>query len=337
MKILAILREEEIYKDIVPTPEENYGPARSAVRVVLFDEDKNVALGEYGRERNLPISYLIPGGGIDDGEEILEALKREYREETGCEIKNIQELGIIHEYGVGKEVKHFQENYCFTDEVDGEKGVPQFTQDEIENGLELVWLPLDKAIEEIEKQDKNFGKAKTLILLKEVRRHVFNHKLYIIGGLGSGKSYLAKKLSESTHSVHYDLDRIVFINSLFKERGQEERDTIFASRCNEGHWVIEGTYTEDWIKLGLEKADVIIYLNIHPLTRFLRFIKRIWGQGILQQQNLYGRSLLVLGFKYKEYDRTGKGYRKLLERYRDKVVVLKSEDDVNNYLHSIRI
>lgn len=161
-------------------------------------------------------------------------------------------------------------------------------------------------------------------------------RIYIIGGLGSGKTYLAKKLSESKHVTHHDLDKIVFLNSSFEERDPGERDSIFASRCNEEHWVIEGTYTERWVTPGLEKADVIIYLNIHPFIRFLRFIKRVWGQGILRQQNLFGRSLLVLDFKYKEYDRTSRGYKKLLEHYRKKVIELGSEKEVNSYLRTLR-
>lgn len=159
-------------------------------------------------------------------------------------------------------------------------------------------------------------------------------RIYIIGGLGSGKSYLAKKLSGSKHVVHYDLDKIVFLNSSFKERDSKERDALFASRCSEAQWVIEGTYTEDWIRLGLEEADVIIYLNIHPLVRFFRFIKRIWGQGILQQQNLFGRILLVLGFRYKEYDRTEACYKKILKKHWEKVVELKSEKEVSEYLQA---
>lgn len=38
-------------------------------------------------------------------------------------------------------------------------------------------------------------------------------KIRIIGGAGSGKSYLAKKLSEKFNISHYDLDEIFWDNN----------------------------------------------------------------------------------------------------------------------------
>jgi len=46
--------------------------------------------------RNTEYGYIdFPGGGVDEGEEILEALKREVFEETGAIISNLKEVGVI--------------------------------------------------------------------------------------------------------------------------------------------------------------------------------------------------------------------------------------------------
>ena len=41
--------------------------------------------------------YSLPGGGVEENEEILTALHREVMEETGCVCDQVEELGIVYE------------------------------------------------------------------------------------------------------------------------------------------------------------------------------------------------------------------------------------------------
>lgn len=159
-----------------------------------------------------------------------------------------------------------------------------------------------------------------------------NNKIYIIGCLGSGKSFLAKKLSHKTGIDHFDVDRIVFKESGFEERTIKERNTIFENISKKDNWILEGTFTESWIIPGLEASSQIIYLTTPRFVRFYRFIKRILRQGIFNQSDLIGRTKLVLGFKYKDWDRTANKYEELLKPFKDKVITLKSKKEVEEWI-----
>jgi 8-oxo-dGTP pyrophosphatase MutT (NUDIX family) len=173
MNLLATLTQKDIYPDVDPTPEEEYVAPRKAVRVVLLDNKGRVALGAVPLEDG-SIRYSLIGGGIDEGESIEEALVREAKEEAGCNLRDIQELGIVEERGVGDEKRGWfiQTNYCFFAYVDGEKFEPHFTESDKKVGLTVVWLPLTEAIVSLEKQRSTFITKKGVLLLKEVQKRL---------------------------------------------------------------------------------------------------------------------------------------------------------------------
>lgn len=173
MEIILTLTERDIRPHQEPTPESEYVAPRRSTRVVIFDENENVALCCVHDETQVNgFQYSMIGGGINEGESIENALTREALEEAGCNIKNIQELGIIEERGIGSESKgrFLQTNYCFIADIDGKKADPQFTEEDIHDELTLKWLPLDEAITNLKNQKDGFVTRKTLFLLEESKK-----------------------------------------------------------------------------------------------------------------------------------------------------------------------
>jgi 8-oxo-dGTP diphosphatase len=116
---------------------------RNTARAVVLDSENRVALMHVARDDY----YKLPGGGIDEGEDIIEGLRRECQEEIGCDIDVVDEVGSTLEYW--KEQNEKQTSYCYFARVLGEKGVPNFTESEKKRGFEVIWLPFTEALERI--------------------------------------------------------------------------------------------------------------------------------------------------------------------------------------------
>ena len=113
--------------------------------------------------------YSLPGGGIDDGEEIITALKREMLEETGCTCGKITELGMIKENRAHAD--YTQISYYYVVEADS-VGVPHFTKEETKSGTVLQWHTLSEMIKLINEQQpttyqQQYLKARDVAALEE--------------------------------------------------------------------------------------------------------------------------------------------------------------------------
>ena len=116
MRLIKEIQDSEIPSDLSNIE------IREAVRVVLLDEQGLVPLLFVSKYNY----HKLPGGGVDAGEDKFEALERECLEEVGCKIELEGEIGKI-----------------------VEKGEPDFTEKELSQGFQVVWMSLEQAIEVI--------------------------------------------------------------------------------------------------------------------------------------------------------------------------------------------
>ncbi|OPJ63830.1 hypothetical protein [Clostridium oryzae] len=165
-------------------------------------------------------------------------------------------------------------------------------------------------------------------------------KIYIVGAVSSGKSTLAKKLSNGLKISYKSLDEVVHIPdksncSGNKKRETKERDEIFYSIMQQKDWIIEDT-GRPCFEEGLKQADTIVLLEISSIIRNYRIIKRWVKQRLGIEKCIYNPryEMLKSMLKWsKDYD-TGKDDLKArISRFQEKVVVLTNSKDIKAFMH----
>ena len=149
---------------------------RERVEGVVYNAEGKIALIKVGKYHY----HVLPGGMIESHETPYEAIIREVREETGVQIKDIVELGVIIEYMNERKLKRV--TYCFSSSADQLLGPPTFTQEEIDEEYELQWVYPDKALQMIENDLANYPKIMQLTKKEspvphrelEIMRAIFN-------------------------------------------------------------------------------------------------------------------------------------------------------------------
>ena len=150
-------------------------------------------------------------------------------------------------------------------------------------------------------------------------------KIHIIGGPGSGKTFLAEKLSKELGISHFDLDNLQWDNksaSYGVKRSPDERDRLLNDVLSHNDWIIEGVYYA-WCQQCFADADRIYVLNV-PRYKYRyriirRFVRRKLGLEKGKKENLKSlRELLKWADKYQKVNLVE--IRKLLMPYSDKVI-----------------
>lgn len=131
MRLLRIFDEKGYTEDMPVIYKET-------VRAIIVQD------GKIAMQKSSDGEYKIPGGGIEGGEDRMDTLCREAREEAGLVIilDTIQEIGEVIELRCDKfepDKKFERHTYYYRCEVTGERLPLQLTESEKEKGFTCVW------------------------------------------------------------------------------------------------------------------------------------------------------------------------------------------------------
>lgn len=116
---------------------ETFTKTRAGCRAVILREGKILLSHETGTGW-----WLVPGGGLEQGETPEECCIREVEEETGLLVKPLRQFLTLYEYY--EEYRYI--SHYFICEITG-RGQMHLTENEAARGLEPAWLLLSEAIE----------------------------------------------------------------------------------------------------------------------------------------------------------------------------------------------
>lgn len=170
------LLKSTIHPDIKDTSARTF--TRKSTRAIVLNGEDILLL--YTKRYH---DYSLPGGGVDEGESIVDGLVRELKEETGAHnVGDIKEFGLYEEYRPWYkddfDIVHM-ESYCYSCTIDDELKEPELEAHEISNGMHPVWINIHQAIahneETIAKSDKKgLSIERETFLLKLIVKRLLN-------------------------------------------------------------------------------------------------------------------------------------------------------------------
>lgn len=167
-------------------------------------------------------------------------------------------------------------------------------------------------------------------------------KLAVLGYSGSGKSTLAQRLGERLCLPVLHLDTVFWLPG-WKERDRGECAGLVRQFMEQDSWLIEGVYSKFHFDARMEQADQIILVTLPRVNCFFRALRRYFlyrgksrpdmTEGCPEKFDWEFAKWLIWKGRTRER-------RQLLEntvrRYPEKVVILRSQRDIDRFLEGVQ-
>lgn len=163
-------------------------------------------------------------------------------------------------------------------------------------------------------------------------------KIHIIGGPGSGKTYLSKKLELISDLTAFDLDEVFWDQSQnsYIRATEEARDEKLNSIMSNKQWIIEGVYYK-WLDESFRESDLIVILKTPLIKRQWRILKRFvlrkFFMGDFHKETFM--SFIELWQWNSKFDRDNMvRIADFTSKYKEKIVYCSSYHDLKRVLNS---
>lgn len=163
-------------------------------------------------------------------------------------------------------------------------------------------------------------------------------KIFIFGIVASGKTTLSRRLSLKYNIPCYEGDNIAWQRKGKEQykRSDIEQLNIILDIDKSEEWIIEGTYRESQ-KCLFDMAEIIIFLDTPLHIRRLRIITRFIKQKLGIEKCNYNPTFEMLKKMFKwtrDFEEKRSKYEKILLEYKDKLIWIKNEKELERKLRA---
>ena len=164
-------------------------------------------------------------------------------------------------------------------------------------------------------------------------------KYLVMGHSGSGKSSLAKLISDSYNIPLMYLDCVHF-SSNWNSRNDEEAISILKKFMDENEsWVIDGNYFRFILDERIKEADKIVVLLFNRFTCLLRAYKRYFNYKGKIRESIAPGCYETMDFEFIKWilfeGRTKKRmkvFKDIINNNKDKVVIIKNQKELDKFI-----
>ena len=169
-------------------------------------------------------------------------------------------------------------------------------------------------------------------------------KIAVMGYSGSGKSTLARHLAEKYGIDVLHFDAVQFLPG-WEIRSQEEKLRITEEFLNtHDAWVIDGTYSKLFFDRRMEEADEIILMLFNRFACLYRVCLRYFRYANTTRPDMAEGCREKLDWEFLTWvlwkGRAGQArhrFRRVAAQYKDKVVVLKNQKQLDAYMERVNL
>jgi adenylate kinase family enzyme len=169
-------------------------------------------------------------------------------------------------------------------------------------------------------------------------------RISIIGYSASGKSTLAKTLGEILNIPVLHLDKVNFLPNWIERDKSESKKIVEDFINNNPEFIIDGVYSKFAFELRMKLSDKIIFLDFDRITclfqAFQRYNKYKGKVRDSMTEGCYEKLdwdfIKWILFDGRNEERINR-YNKIIEEYKDKIIILKNRKEVDDFVEKIKI